>query len=65
MSSVSTLHDSPPGEAYLMLGMIVTIVVMTIGSIGNLLTLFTISHQFYMPRKYSLISPSDDTSKKH
>lgn len=52
MSNASTSQYSGPGEAYLMLGMIVTIVVMLIGSIGNLLTLFTLSHQFYLPRRY-------------
>lgn len=40
-----------PSEGFLILGMFVTMTVMVVGSLGNLLTLFTLGHQFYMPRK--------------
>lgn len=44
-------QESPPSDGFLILGMTVTIIVMVVGSLGNLLTLCTLGHQFYMPRK--------------
>lgn len=43
--------EIPPSESFLILGMTVTLIVMVVGSLGNLLTLCTLGHQFYMPRR--------------
>lgn len=40
-----------PSQGILILGMSVTLLVMVVGSLGNLLTLCTLGHQFYMPRR--------------
>lgn len=51
-TSAQPATSQTPEDWSLLLGMVVSMSVLVIGSCGNLLTVSTLAHQFHMPRRF-------------